>query len=489
MRTRLKLTLVLGLVIHRVTLRSVWLRFVLPRLRDARRVTTWNKIEVRNIIFNARSCLLLLLLVWSGCPQSEAQNIAGFYKKSFPTGYSLWTTELAGWPVPASSLTNIQFSGTNGPANGDTIFTMDAGGFKADNYLNGWSDPNLPLPLGSSWYFKNPNPALPFTALGFLYAGTNHLNSGFSAAGSLLPLSGGLSSNLYFSAAVGDSVFVFSPAGNSYVLYSYSNQWLPMEPQMDIGQGLWVNHAAAADWVQPAFLMAFGSVSMVQPQLASSTGQLNFFTFNATNSAFGQVFDTNATALSANGLGQVYAGTNADGSSLLPVGMPTAFSSAANGYVNYGVLTVPFASGGQAVYAQLRAWKAADGSSYEAASAQGGAVGKSSLMLLTAHATIEGNQPGLPPPDVNVFPSFSLMLPVALVPPVIQSIIPGNGMINITWGATAGANYQMQYKTNLSQTNWINLGGVLTATNGAVTGQDPAPTDAQRFYRVITLPP
>jgi hypothetical protein len=397
--------------------------------------------------------------------------------------------ELANPPGATASLANVQFTGTNGLSNGDTVFTMDGSGFKANNYLNRWSDPSRPLPLGSGWFFKNPNAPLPFTAVGDVYAGTNHLPAGFSACGSLLPLSGGLSGSLSFSAANGDAVFVFNPTNNSYAAYTYSNQWLPSEPQLGIGQACWVCKAVAGDWSQPAFLPDFGIASMAQAPLAVQTGQLNFFTFNATNPAFGQVFDTDATALSTNGLAQLYAGTNADDSMFIPIGVPVSFSAAANGYADGGVVSVPFVSGGQAVYAQVRAWLAADGASHEAASTVGGATGKSSLILLTAHATVEGNQPGLPPRDANIFPSFSLVAAAVSVPPVIQSMVLTNGGIAFTWSATVGRTYQLQYKTGLGQTNWINLGSANAATNTAATGLDPSPADPQRFYRILMLPP
>jgi hypothetical protein len=50
--------------------------------------------------------------------------------------------------------------------------------------------------------------------------------------------------------------------------------------------------------------------------------------------------------------------------------------------------------------------------------------------------------------------------------------------------------YQVQYKTNLVQTNWINLGKPLIATNGNLTVSDTNAirSSPQRFYRVQVLP-
>ncbi|MGA2242042.1 MAG: protease pro-enzyme activation domain-containing protein [Verrucomicrobiota bacterium] len=77
---------------------------------------------------------------------------------------------------------------------------------------------------------------------------------------------------------------------------------------------------------------------------------------------------------------------------------------------------------------------------------------------------------------------------VQLVPvPRFQSVTKTNGTINLTWNALTGLVYQVQYKTNLLQTNWINLGAVITATNVTVTATNLIGPDPQRFYRLQLL--
>jgi hypothetical protein len=77
-------------------------------------------------------------------------------------------------------------------------------------------------------------------------------------------------------------------------------------------------------------------------------------------------------------------------------------------------------------------------------------------------------------------------------PPVFQSVTNANGRIIFTWSAVAGQTYQVHYKTNLNQPNWINLTTV-TATNSLATASDSIGPDPQRFYRVAlfagALPP
>jgi len=55
----------------------------------------------------------------------------------------------------------------------------------------------------------------------------------------------------------------------------------------------------------------------------------------------------------------------------------------------------------------------------------------------------------------------------------------------LTWTASAGLVYRVQYKTNLSDAIWQTLGADVTATNTTATKVDPAFGSApQRFYRV-----
>ena len=81
---------------------------------------------------------------------------------------------------------------------------------------------------------------------------------------------------------------------------------------------------------------------------------------------------------------------------------------------------------------------------------------------------------------------FRLSVPM---PPVFKAIALTNGAATLTWSAVAGQSYQLQYSTNLMQTNWNILGKFVIATNGAVTRTDLNAGDSpQRFYRVLLLP-
>ena len=78
---------------------------------------------------------------------------------------------------------------------------------------------------------------------------------------------------------------------------------------------------------------------------------------------------------------------------------------------------------------------------------------------------------------------------VVVVPPTIfSSLKKTNSSVSFSWSAMSNLVYQVQYKTNLNQTSWINLGNPITATNDTAGVTDTAATDSQRFYRLIVLP-
>ena len=63
-------------------------------------------------------------------------------------------------------------------------------------------------------------------------------------------------------------------------------------------------------------------------------------------------------------------------------------------------------------------------------------------------------------------------------------VVTTNSQIILTWITPLGENWQLQYKTNLNQINWINIGSALTASNTVMSVTDAIGSDTQRFYRV-----
>jgi uncharacterized repeat protein (TIGR03803 family) len=79
---------------------------------------------------------------------------------------------------------------------------------------------------------------------------------------------------------------------------------------------------------------------------------------------------------------------------------------------------------------------------------------------------------------------FRISIPLQ---PKFQSVAQANGTITHKWSAVASRTYQLQYTTDLTSTNWTDLGGIITATNGIMSTTDVINSDTQRFYRVVLL--
>lgn len=77
-------------------------------------------------------------------------------------------------------------------------------------------------------------------------------------------------------------------------------------------------------------------------------------------------------------------------------------------------------------------------------------------------------------------------IPPIVPQPVVHELHSGTTMV-LTWNSTVGAIYQVQYTTNLEHTNWVSLGGPITASTTTATNTDASLTDRQRFYRVQIL--
>jgi len=61
---------------------------------------------------------------------------------------------------------------------------------------------------------------------------------------------------------------------------------------------------------------------------------------------------------------------------------------------------------------------------------------------------------------------------------------------SLTWSTAGGLTYQVQYKTNLSQANWLNLGTSTVATGASLSLSDTNgfQSSSQRFYRLVLSP-
>jgi hypothetical protein len=76
----------------------------------------------------------------------------------------------------------------------------------------------------------------------------------------------------------------------------------------------------------------------------------------------------------------------------------------------------------------------------------------------------------------------------AIPTPSFRTVTKTNGVLKFTWNSLSNVAYQVQYSTNLTQTNWINLGGAINGTNYIMTATNAIGPDPARFYRIRRLP-
>jgi hypothetical protein len=81
--------------------------------------------------------------------------------------------------------------------------------------------------------------------------------------------------------------------------------------------------------------------------------------------------------------------------------------------------------------------------------------------------------------DISVVPIF---------PPTLQAAVGLASSVTINWPSVAGVSYQLEYKTNILQATWLNLGPPISGTGSTVSFLDPIGPDSQRFYRVMIQP-
>jgi hypothetical protein len=58
----------------------------------------------------------------------------------------------------------------------------------------------------------------------------------------------------------------------------------------------------------------------------------------------------------------------------------------------------------------------------------------------------------------------------------------------ISWPLASGKSYQVQFKTNLTDSVWLNLPGNVTFIGATGYASDPSPAPGQRFYRIVSTP-
>jgi uncharacterized repeat protein (TIGR03803 family) len=79
-------------------------------------------------------------------------------------------------------------------------------------------------------------------------------------------------------------------------------------------------------------------------------------------------------------------------------------------------------------------------------------------------------------------------LSVGPAAPAFQTVTLTNGTLSLTWSTAAGERYQLQYTSDVSSSNWTDLGSAVTATGATLRVTNSVANGPRRFYRVALLP-
>jgi hypothetical protein len=100
--------------------------------------------------------------------------------------------------------------------------------------------------------------------------------------------------------------------------------------------------------------------------------------------------------------------------------------------------------------------------------------------LITVRVTDNGTPPMSDAKNFSIF--------ISSLPQFTGVVLGGNGQFQLTFNTLLGQNYQIQYKTNLTDATWISLGGPFAGTGNPRTTSDDISGSQQRFYQVLALP-
>ena len=74
-----------------------------------------------------------------------------------------------------------------------------------------------------------------------------------------------------------------------------------------------------------------------------------------------------------------------------------------------------------------------------------------------------------------------------LLPPVATISNDGSGHVVLGFDTIAGRTYRIEWKDNLDDAMWTQLGSNVTAVSATLTVQDNLGANPHRFYRIIQI--
>ena len=210
--------------------------------------------------------LLCAAALAAGAATTMAQNVyslnvVGYINLTLTNGLNLIANQLDADGTMTNNYTTNIFS-TNMPS-GTRIYVFDpvAGNFSAQTRWNGstWSGnlPSIDVAMAPGrGFFVNVAGASPvtLTLTGQVIQGTNSVPivSGLQIVSSIPPIAGGIQTVMGYSPTLSDRVYQFSALAQNYASsHRYTGaSWTAGEPVLGVGDAVFLQAAAATNWVQ-----------------------------------------------------------------------------------------------------------------------------------------------------------------------------------------------------------------------------------------------
>jgi hypothetical protein len=189
--------------------------------------------------------------------QVYSQNIVGYINIPLVAGQNNLIANQLDFDGTGTNNTLASLFGTNLP-NNTIIQSWNGTGFASDTYFtsSGWTTTansivNSSLQPGSGFFIKTKNAAT-ITLVGNVLTGTNNLpvTAGISVYAPTVPVAGTLDTTNQFPIANNNVVQVWNGTGYTPYAYSSSSGWSPSDPQLTVGQAVFINVKKATTWTE-----------------------------------------------------------------------------------------------------------------------------------------------------------------------------------------------------------------------------------------------
>ncbi len=341
-------------------------------------------------------------------PDATSSNVVGYIKLILQPGWSLVTRQLFDGEERVGSSFKDAMPGM-------VALGGDREGWRVSNFLDGWSDPDLPLAPGSAVFVFNPGTnAFPVTFVGEVRSGTTviEIPAGRSLVGSVIPQQ--MVPGPEFGLPLESGSVLRRWVGEDFSIHPFEAGWLGSPPVVRVAEGFVLEVQRALTWgrtfeinggvtktLRHAETLAY-RISL--PPLTNETPQVNLFTWNRDQTR-GRILDVDgATPLGDGFVAELWGSATATGP-MEKLGGPYSFRSGPSaGWIREGAVSLPPGFAHAQAWLQLRVWYRPWSATFEAAALRQERFGRSGLVPVPVHS-VASVRPLAP---VNGFLTFQL---------------------------------------------------------------------------------